>query len=51
MNDEWLENELRRLPAPELPPAWSNWVMTFLARNPNERIASVATARQLLGVA
>lgn len=37
--------------APELPPAWSDWVMNFLARNPNDRVASVAAARQLLGVA
>jgi hypothetical protein len=27
MNDEWIENELRRLPAPELPPAWRGEIL------------------------
>jgi serine/threonine protein kinase len=37
--------------APTLPPAWSNWVMNFLTRKPEERVATVAAAYQLLGVA
>ena len=37
--------------APLLPAAWSIWVMELIAREPAERIASLATARQLLGVA
>jgi len=37
--------------APGLPAAWSDWVMTLLARDPQHRFPSVAAARQLLGVA
>ena len=37
--------------APHLPRAWSDWVMQLLARQPNERPATVATARQLLAKA
>jgi serine/threonine protein kinase len=37
--------------APGLPAPWSAWVMTLLARDPGHRFASVAAARQLLGVA
>jgi serine/threonine protein kinase len=37
--------------APDLPAAWSDWVMSLLARDPQARIQTVAAARQLLGVA
>jgi len=37
--------------APGLPAAWSAWVMTLLAREPQDRFPSAAAARQLLGVA
>jgi serine/threonine protein kinase len=37
--------------APNLPAPWSNWVMTFLARQPEQRFVSLAAAHQLLGVA
>ena len=37
--------------APSLPTAWSVWVMEMIARQPGERIATLAAARQLLGVA
>jgi serine/threonine protein kinase len=34
-----------------LPSTWSEWVMKLIARQPGDRISSVAAARQLLGVA
>lgn len=34
-----------------LPIAWSNWVMTLLAREPQNRFGTVREAQQLLGVA
>jgi serine/threonine protein kinase len=37
--------------APALPAAWSAWVMNLLARDPGDRPATLAAARQLLGVA
>ncbi len=37
--------------APAFPPAWTAWVMTLLARDPQNRPPSVAAARHLLGVA
>lgn len=37
--------------APDLPPSWSAWVMKLLVTDPDDRVPSVAAARQLLGVA
>ena len=37
--------------APGLPITWTGWVMTLLARDPDQRFPSVSAARQLLGVA
>jgi len=37
--------------APGLPAPWSDWIMQLLAPKPSDRPASVAAARQLLGVA
>ena len=37
--------------APLLPASWSAWVMTLLAREPQNRFPSASAARQLLGVA
>ncbi len=37
--------------APALPASCSTWVMHLLARNPSDRPATLAAARQLLGVA
>jgi serine/threonine protein kinase len=37
--------------APGLPAPWIDWVMTLLARDPEQRFPTVAAARQLLGVA
>jgi serine/threonine-protein kinase len=37
--------------APGLPSVWSDWVMQLVARQPRDRPASLAAARQLLGVA
>jgi len=37
--------------APGLPITWSGWVMNLLARKRDQRVSSVAAARQLLGVA
>jgi len=34
--------------APGLPPAWCDWVMKLIARLPDDRLPSVAAARQLL---
>jgi len=40
-----------RQTAPGFSGAWSDWVMSLLARQPQDRPATAATARQLLGVA
>lgn len=37
--------------APGLPAPWVDWVLTLLARKPEDRFPSVAAAHQLLGVA
>jgi serine/threonine protein kinase len=37
--------------APALPSAWAEWVMKLLARTPEHRFSSAATARQLLAEA
>ncbi len=34
--------------APALPPAWCDWVMDLIARQPDDRPPSIAAARQLL---
>ncbi len=39
------------LRAPELPVAWSGWVMRLLARDPVRRPGATEAARQLLAIA
>ena len=39
MNNEWLENELRRLPAPELPAAWRKDILAAARRTAQPRRA------------
>ena len=39
MNDEWLENELRRLPAPELPGTWREEILSVARKAAEPRRA------------